>query len=85
MSTTIDAHCTSVNAYDLIVTEIFVNEGDKVSKDQLLMTVDYNKIITEIVAPSDGVVTRIRVALEDEVQVGDPVMDFEPAGSAAGG
>ena len=59
-------------------------EGDEVSKDQLLMTVDYNKIITEIVAPADGIVTRIRVALEDEVQVGDPLMDFVPAAQATG-
>ena len=48
------------------------------------MTVDYNKIITEIVAPADGIVTRIRVALEDEVQVGDPLMDFVPAAQATG-
>jgi len=78
-SRTIDAHCASRNAYDLVVTDILVADGERVAGEQLLMTLEYYKVVSEIVAPADGVVNRIRVALKDEVQVGDPLIDFTPA------
>ena len=43
------------------------------------MTIEYYKVVSEIIAPADGVVNHIRVALKDEVQVGDPLIDFTPA------
>jgi biotin carboxyl carrier protein len=74
----IDAACTSVNAYDLVVSEIFVAVGDSVTAEQVLMTLDYNKIITEIAAPAAGTITAIHCALGDEVQVGDRIIDLRP-------
>ena len=43
------------------------------------MTLEYYKVVSEIIAPADGVANHIRVALKDEVQVGDPLIDFTPA------
>jgi len=74
----VDAACTSVNAYDLVVTEIFVSIGDAVEAEQVLMTLDYNKIITEIAAPAPGTVIAIHCELGDEVQVGDRIIDVQP-------
>jgi len=78
-SRTIDAHCASKNAYDLVVTDILVADGEHVTGEQLLMTLEYYKVVSEIIAPANGVVNHIRVALKDEVQVGEPLIDFTPA------
>ena len=44
----IDATCASVNAYDLVVTDIMVSVGDAVAAEQILMILEYNKVITEV-------------------------------------
>lgn len=76
---TIDAHCASKNAYDFVFTDILVSDGAPVVGEQLLMTLEYYKVISEIIASTDGMVNHNRVELKDEVQVGDPVIDFTPA------
>ena len=42
------------------------------------MTLDYNKIITEIAAPARGTVIAIHCELGDEVQVGDRIIELRP-------
>ena len=75
----VDAFCNSRNAYDLKVVAIAVEEGDMVEAGQLLAVLDYYKIATEIPAPGAGRIVRVHVALDDEVQVGDRLIDIEPA------
>ncbi len=77
--TVIKASCRSRNAYDLKVVALAVEPGDKVEAGQLLVTLEYYKIATEISAPTAGRVTRLHVKLDDEVQVGDPLVDLAPA------
>lgn len=74
----VDAFCNSRNAYDLKVVSIAVEEGDAVEAGQILVVLEYYKIATEIPAPAAGRVARIHVALDDEVQVGDRLIDIEP-------
>lgn len=76
--TVVRASCRSRNAYDLKVVAIPVSEGDVVEAGQLLVTLEYYKIATEITAPAAGRVTRLHVKLDDEVQVGDPLVDLVP-------
>ena len=73
------ATCASRNAYDLRVTEILVAEGAMVEAGQILMTLEYYKVVTEIDAPVAGVVRALCVAEGDEVQVGDPLLEIAPA------
>jgi multidrug efflux pump subunit AcrA (membrane-fusion protein) len=75
----VDAFCNSRNACDLKVVSLAVEEGDMVEAGQLLAVLDYYKIATEITAPVGGRITRIHVRLDDEVQVGDRLIDLEPA------
>jgi len=74
----VKASCRSRNAYDLKVVAIPVKEGDTVEAGQLLVTLEYYKIATEITAPAAGRVSRIRVKLDDEMQVGDRLVDLAP-------
>lgn len=72
----VKAACRSRNAYDLKVVALSVKEGDTVEAGQLLATLEYYKIATEITAPVAGRVSRIHVKLDDEVQVGDRLIDL---------
>ncbi len=76
--TVVKATCRSRNAYDLKVVALPVKEGDMVEAGQLLATLEYYKIATEIAAPAAGKVARLHVKLDDEVQVGDPLIDLAP-------
>lgn len=50
--------------------EAFVSVGDTVKKGQTLLIVEAMKIMNEIPAPKDGVVTEILVANEEVVEFG---------------
>ncbi|PPR22123.1 MAG: hypothetical protein CFH39_01421 [Alphaproteobacteria bacterium MarineAlpha10_Bin2] len=74
----IDATCASVNAYDLVVTDIMVSVGDTVEAEQILMILEYNKVVTEVTAPAPGTVVEILCQLRDEVQVGERLINIRP-------
>jgi len=73
------ATCTSINAYDLVVTDVMIAVGDAVEADQILMTLEYTKVVTEVTTPGPGVVAAIHCQKGDEVQVGDLLIDIRPA------
>lgn len=75
----IEATCTSINAYDLVVTEVMVAVGEAVAAEQILMTLEYTKVVTEVTTPTAGVVAAIHCLKGDEVQVGDRIIDIRPA------
>jgi pyruvate/2-oxoglutarate dehydrogenase complex dihydrolipoamide acyltransferase (E2) component len=74
----IRATCRSRNASDLKVVALAVREGERVAAGQLLATLEYYKIATEITAPVAGAIARIHVRLDDEVQVGDCLVELRP-------
>ncbi len=75
----IDATCASVNAYDLVVTDVMVSVGDAVAAEQILMILEYNKVVTEVTSPNPGTVMAIHCQMGDEVQVGDRLIDIRPS------
>ena len=48
----------------------FVSVGDSVKKGQTLMSIEAMKVMNEIPAPHDGIVTEVLVANEDVVEFG---------------
>ncbi len=74
----VKASCRLRNAYDLKVVALPIEVGDVVEAGQLLVTLEYYKIATEITAPAAGWVARIHVKIDDEVQVGDKLVDLAP-------
>ena len=52
----------------------FVKVGDSVKKGQTLLIIEAMKVMNEIPAPKDGVVTEIMVAAEDVVEFGQDLV-----------
>ncbi len=48
----------------------FISVGDSVKKGQTLMIIEAMKVMNEIPAPRDGIVTEVLVANEDVVEFG---------------
>jgi 2-oxoglutarate dehydrogenase E1 component len=71
-----------------IVLEWHVAVGDFVNEGDTVVEVSTDKVDAEVPAPADGVITKLLVAVDDEVPVGAPLAEMEPGesseGSAAG-
>jgi pyruvate dehydrogenase E2 component (dihydrolipoamide acetyltransferase) len=61
-------------ASNVDVIEILVKEGDKISKDSSLLTLESDKASMEIPSPIDGVVSKIKVKVGDKVSEGDVIV-----------
>ena len=48
----------------------FVSVGDKVTKGQTLLIIEAMKVMNEVPAPKDGVITEILVTNEEMVEFG---------------
>ena len=57
-----------------LILRVEVKEGQAVKKDQLLLVMEAMKMENEIYAPKDGVVTKIHVQLQQQMQSGDPLV-----------
>jgi len=66
-----------------IVLEWHVAEGDSVSEGDTVVEVSTDKVDAEVPAPMDGVITKLLVAVDDEVPVGAPMAEME-AGAGSG-
>ncbi|OUD16311.1 dihydrolipoyl dehydrogenase [Thioflexithrix psekupsensis] len=64
---------------DVPIIEILVKEGDRVSVDAPLVTLESDKATMDIPAPCAGVITRIRVNVGDKVTQGTHLFDISPA------
>jgi multifunctional 2-oxoglutarate metabolism enzyme len=68
-----------------IVLEWHVAEGDFVNEGDTVVEVSTDKVDAEVPAPIDGVITKLLVAVDDEVPVGAPMAEMEAGeGSAEG-
>ncbi len=64
------------------IGEWLVKEGQRVERDQPLVTVLTDKADTEIPAPEAGVVTNVKAQEGDTVSVGAELCEIDPAGKA---
>jgi multifunctional 2-oxoglutarate metabolism enzyme len=68
-----------------IVLEWHVAEGDFVNEGDTVVEVSTDKVDAEVPAPMDGVITKLLVAVDDEVPVGAPMVEMEAGeGSSQG-
>ncbi len=68
-----------------IVLEWHVGEGDTVSEGDTVVEVSTDKVDAEVPAPMDGVITKLLVAVDDEVPVGAPMAEMEAGGGSSEG
>lgn len=58
-------------------------EGESVSRDELIVEIETDKVVLEVVAPADGVITRIHAQAGDTVQSEQLLATLEQGSSAA--
>ena len=62
------------------ISEVHVEEGDTVAEDDLLLTVETDKVSVEIPAPFSGTIEDLKVSVGDEVRVGEVLMTYTENG-----
>ena len=66
-----------------IVLEWHVAEGDFVNEGDTVVEVSTDKVDAEVPAPTDGVITKLVAAVDDEVPVGAPLAEMEAGEGSA--
>src|SRR3954449_10404814 len=67
------------------VTRWLKKEGDQVAADEPLLEVSTDKVDTEIPSPAAGVLTSIKVAEDETVEVGSELAVIDDGASGGGG
>ncbi|WP_133499263.1 dihydrolipoyl dehydrogenase [Cognatilysobacter terrigena] len=86
MATPIEVKVPDIGGFDDVpVIEVLVAVGDRVAKDQGLVTLESDKATMEVPSSSEGVVREVRVKVGDKVSEGSVivVLDAEGAANAA--
>ena len=66
-----------------VVVSIAVNEGDAVTKGQIILELENEKAVTAIPSSETGTVGRIAVKVGDKITVGQVIFSFVGGGSPA--
>jgi pyruvate dehydrogenase E2 component (dihydrolipoamide acetyltransferase) len=86
VSNTIEIKVPDIGDFDEVpVIEVLVAEGDEVSEEQSLITLESDKATMEVPSPAAGRITELRVALNDTVSQGDVVAVIETKEEAESG
>jgi pyruvate dehydrogenase E2 component (dihydrolipoamide acetyltransferase) len=79
-----DIHVPDIGDFsDVDVIEVLVHEGDKINKEDPLITLESDKASMDIPAPMGGLVKEVKVAVGDQVSEGSLILVLELAGGAA--
>lgn len=62
---------------DGTIVEWHAQEGETVSRDQVLAEIETDKVVLEVVAPDDGVLTKIVKVVDDTVLSAEVIAEFE--------
>lgn len=85
MAATQEARVPDIGGFDDVpVIEVLVSAGDKVAKDQGLVTLESDKATMEVPAPFAGVVKEVKVKVGDTLSEGGVVAIIEAEGADAG-
>jgi dihydrolipoamide dehydrogenase len=72
------------NYSDIPVIEVLVKVGDPVKKDQGIVTLESDKATMEVPSPADGVISEVKVKVDDTASEGTVVAILETGASTAG-
>ena len=81
MSNTIEIRVPDIGDFSEIpVIEVLVSEGDRVDAEDGLITLESDKATMEVPSPAAGVISEMKLKLDDTVSEGDLVAVLEVAG-----
>ncbi|MGN6655855.1 MAG: 2-oxo acid dehydrogenase subunit E2, partial [Rhodanobacter sp.] len=78
-----DARIPDIGHDGVPVIEVLVKAGDKVEKDQSLVTLESDKATMEVPAPFAGTIREMKLKVGDEVSEGTVIATLEVDGTAA--
>ncbi len=79
MANTIELRVPDIGDFDTVeVIEVLVSNGDKVSTDQSLITLESDKASMEIPSSHDGVITEFKIQVGDKLSTGDLIALLQP-------
>ncbi len=88
MSATVEIRVPDIGGFaDVPVIEVLVKPGDRVKKDDSLITLESDKASMEVPASASGVVSAVRVKVGDKVSQGSAIVDLttdDDSGAGAG-
>jgi dihydrolipoamide dehydrogenase len=85
MSKTIEITLPDIGDFkDVEVIEVLVAPGDRVEKEDSLITLESEKASMEIPSPESGTVKALKVRVGDRVNQGDPIVELEVEEAGAG-
>ncbi|PNK60489.1 2-oxoglutarate dehydrogenase complex dihydrolipoyllysine-residue succinyltransferase [Psychrobacter sp. FDAARGOS_221] len=70
---------------DGTLVEWHVSEGEQVNRDDILAEIETDKVVLEVVAPDDGVVTKIVKQVDDTVLSEEVIAEFEAGATGSAG
>jgi len=76
----VDVTVPDIGGKPVPIIELLVKVGDRVEKDQSLMTLESDKATMDIPAPAAGVIKELKVKVGDEVNDGDLIAVLEGEG-----
>src|SRR5450756_1904620 len=83
MSQTIEVKVPDIGDFkDIAIIEISVKVGDKIEKEQSLVTLETDKAAMEIPSPAAGVVKEMKVKVGDKVSEGSLILLLESSDAA---
>ena len=86
MSNTIEVTVPDIGDFsDVPVIEVLVSVGDSVEAEDSLLTLESDKATMEIPSPAAGVISELKVKLDDTVSEGDVVALLEASDAAEAG
>jgi len=79
----IEVKVPDIGDFDAVeIIEVLVSEGDEVSENQDIITLESDKAAMEIPSTADGKVASLKVAVGDKVSEGDVILTLEVAEAA---
>ena len=84
MADLIEARVPDIGGHDNVpVIEVLIKAGDRVEKEQSLITLESDKATMEVPAPFAGTVKEVKLKVGDEVSEGVLIALIEAEGAAA--
>lgn len=84
MSEFIDVRIPDIGDFaDVPVVEIFVKEGDEVSAEDPLISLESDKATMDIPSPATGIITELKISVGDKVSAGTIILTMSSASPSA--
>jgi pyruvate/2-oxoglutarate dehydrogenase complex dihydrolipoamide acyltransferase (E2) component len=69
--------CGNCADEDIVVASVLVQPGDRVERDQPIITIESDKTVLDVPSPASGRVALIYVSRGESIMENDPILELE--------